>query len=320
MAALSTLQPTYLQGPCCIEFNGGFHFATGGVTVDPGIETSDTPSDFAGNLGKSLKAAKWTISFTPVGELKNFSYLFAYGASALGKRIFNPASAANKPLKIHTWEDQQSISFPRAAVGKSPSLVFSPNKTVFGSAVEFHALGDNTVQPTVAGFWRAITGSDTFPSQFQAELVTKERAHAALGSRSAPYNAMTALQGFTFDTNYQFKWLEDDETGYADCVLESILPTTTFIPANLTQAQMDTLAAMEGSSAVRIGKMIGVIGEHLVVASENLTLTHKAVGVIKYGETYQTGTHRLREMTYTSRVTTTTKGTIDDLFTIALNS
>ena len=311
------IQPLVIQGPAVVEYDGAFHFSNGGVSITLDTATNNTPSDIGGELGKTLKSRANKISVPLVGERKNFTKLYPYTGAAIGKRIFNPAGAANKPIKIHTWEDQQTITFARGALTKAPGMSAGPNKTLWSSAVEFSALGDSTKAPTAVDFWRTIgafANGFTYPTPDET-TITKDIYHAALGALAAPYSAMTALTGFDIEIAYAFKTIEADEVGIAEMTLESIIPTVKFVPANLTQAQVDTLLRTQGASALLPGQSIGVKGQSLVIASDNLSISLANMGAESFAETYKGGEHRLKELTFSGKVTWTA-ATLDTIFTL----
>ena len=290
-----------------------YFFNGGGVTDALNRETNPTPSEF-GDLGKTLKSQRQVISFTPVGERKNFAKMFPYGKANLGRRIFNLGGAASKTVKIHTWEDQMTITYPRGAVTKAPSLSLSPNKTILG-AMEITCMGDTTKLPTATDFWKTVAGSDTWPVVFDETLVSKEIFHAALGALSAPFNAMSALFGFDVEIQYMLKPLPDDEVGIADYVLESIVPTCKFIPANVPIADIETLLKLQGTTAVKIGQLLATKGQDMVIASDSLSVTLHDMGADSFAWVYKTGEHRYKELTLCNRISYTT-GAVDDFFTI----
>jgi hypothetical protein len=314
---MTIIHPTYIQGPAVVEYDGAFHFSNGGIPVSYDTSTNNTPSDVVGELGETLKSRVTKVSVPLVGERKNFTKVFPYTGAHLGKRIFNPGGAANKPLKIHTLEDQQTITFARAALTKAAGMSLGPNKTMWSSNVEWSVLSDATKAPTAADALLTIAAwanGFVFPTEDDS-LITKDIFHAALGAMEAPFNAMSALAGFDVDINYAFDELPADEVGIADMVLKSIIPTVKFIPANLTQAQAESLLRLQGAGALLPGQFIGVKGQSLVIASDNLSVTLANMGAKSYAESYKPGEHRLKELTFSSKITYS-NSTLDSIFTI----
>jgi hypothetical protein len=305
-------QPTILQGPACVEFDGGFYFSKDGVEESLRRESNKTPSDLGGDIGETLKSQEMEISVTPVGERKNFGKIFPYNVVNLGKRIFNPGGAASKTLKIHTWEDSQTITYPRAALVESPTLGLGPNQTLFKSALKFKCLGDATKQPTDAAFWKTIAGADTWPAQFDETLVTKEVFKAAFGA--APYAVISALSGWEVAIAYGLKAIDADEVGTADYAVDSITCTAKGIIANLTPAQVDTLVRLQDATALRIGGYFAGATD-LVIASDNLSITLAKCGAKETGYVYRTGTHRMKEVMWVNKLMWTA-GVANPLFTI----
>jgi len=313
---LSPITPVVIQGPGCIEFDSAIYFFNGGgLTSSLKRETNDTPSEF-GNLGKTLKSAMQVHSFTPAGERKNFGKMYPYTHLNLGKRIFNPGGAANKPVKIHTWEDQITITYPRGAMTKSSPMTLSPNKTIFG-AMEISCLGDTTKLPTAVDFWKTVgaAGTDVWPVTFDETLVSKEIFHAALGAIAAPFNAISAKEGFEVGIDYGLKPIPCDEVGIADQVLESITTSCKFIPANVTVTDIETVLKLQGANAVKIGQMLGVKGQNIVIASDSLSVTLSNMGVESFEEIFKSSEHRFKQLSLINRITFTA-GVMDSFFTI----
>jgi hypothetical protein len=308
------IQPVVIQGPACVEFDGAFHYSNGGVTVDLTTATSATPSDAFGELGDTFKSRVAKVSVPLVGERKNFDKIYAHSMAGIGRRLFNPAGAANKPLKVHSYEDLQTYTFARAGVYAAPTLNLSPNKTLFSGSLEFLAAADYSKAPTATDFWRtiaAITGG-TWPAQFDADLVTKEIFHASIGALAAPFNALSARDGFEVTVGYKFGELSSDEVGIVDYALVAVTVGLKFAPANLTKTDPDTLLLSQGAGSLIPGVKIGKKGQTITITSDSLKVDLKNMGAKDLKELFAPSKDRIGDITFVNSVSTTA-GVADEL-------
>lgn len=311
---MTIIQPVIIQGPACVEFDGAFHYTAGGVTIDFTTQTSNTPSDALGELGETFKSRMAKVGVPLIGERKNFTKIYPYTMASIGRRLFNPAAAANKPLKVHSYEDLQTYTFARAGVYAAPTLNLGPNKTLFSGSLEFMASPDYSLAPTAPAFWRTIAAisGGTWPAQFDADKVTKEIFHATLGSLAAPFNAMSARDGFEVTVGYKFGELSSDEVGIIDYALESITTSVKFAPANFSKSDADSLIRLQNTGALMPGQKIGVKGQTLSIASDSLRVDLKNMGAKDHKEMFQTTKDRVGEIIFASSVSTTA-GVADEL-------
>ena len=101
--------------------------------------------------------------------------------------------------------------------------------------------------------------------------------------------------------------------------LKSVTGTAQFRPANLTEAQLDTLIELQGGSALLPGQAIGDGGNDLVITSNLLVATLKMTAAVDYGLLYATGKLRAGEVAFAA-ATTFTGGMPNPVFTFTIPS
>jgi len=139
---------------------------------------------------------------------------------------------------------------------------------------------------------------------------------AAWGS-TPPYNAMISQEGFTLTPAIATENIVVDNYGIVDIALKCVTGTAQFKPANLTEAQIDSLAGLQGSGAQLPGQAIGDGGNDLVISSSLLVATLKMAGAVDYELMYATGKLRAGEVAFAA-ATTFTGGTPNPLFTFTI--
>jgi hypothetical protein len=135
---------------------------------------------------------------------------------------------------------------------------------------------------------------------------------------------MTAQEGFTVDIEQQVDPLKDDNIGLADMFLKGLSASCSFVPSNLTEAQVYTLLNLQGTGALTPGRNIdGGATTDLVITGDDgvntVAFTLNKPGFKDAALAYKAATLRTGEiMAVASR--TFTSGAINPLFTFTETS
>jgi hypothetical protein len=136
----------------------------------------------------------------------------------------------------------------------------------------------------------------TADTSFDETKIISDIYSAALGARSAPYNNMGGMDGFEVNFNLLTKEVPNSDVGIADIIKAGVGITVSFAPSNLTEAQVDTLCAIQDTVAVLPGQPYAKanLPEDLVItgAVSAAVFTFKQMGAKKSNRTYQIGEHR----------------------------
>lgn len=291
--------PIIIQGPCYATLDGRTYYYEEGFTDKPDITTWRPKSDLYGGLNKRFLRKKQVLSGTPVGQLSLFTKVFPYAPTDIGKSIFGDSA---KPLVIHTRTD--TITYPRAAISKIPSLYLGPDKQILG-AMEFTCIGDPATAPTDDAAWKTLDAASFTDTTFDETKILTDIYVATFGD--APYDAMGSVSGFTFDWDFTLEEIPYIEFGYGDIILSGIDPMVKFAPSNLSQPDFDALLNLQGDTVRLPGQSMATLGTDLVIDSDSFTATLKNAGVEgTTGAIYQTGKHRHQELVWSSKQTFTT--------------
>jgi len=91
-----------------------------------------------------------------------------------------------------------------------------------------------------------------------------------------------------------------------------------FAPANLNETQLDTLLAVQGSSAILPGMSLANAGTDLVITSTPLNVTLKNAGPKDAEYIYTVGQHRFQGVTFMNKHTFTA-GAANPLWSFTVN-
>lgn len=297
--------PIIIQGPAYITHGGVTLFTQQDVTVTPNI-ASWNPASSYGPLGERFISRSYTITATPVGQLNATLIEYLYAAhlapgDAVGHSII-PLS--NDALVINSIAEMKKYTYHRAGLSRPPNLVLSPAATAFGPA-EWTALIDGGVQPENAAAYK--TNEEVLASvatSFEESEIVTDIYSAALGARSSPFNAMGSMDGFTLEFPFNLAPVTAGDVGVADIFLAGLSLAARFIPSNLSEANLDTLLAVQNTGAVLPGQSFAKASEDLVITGtqSGWVFTAKQVGAKEdSGRIYQTGQHRHRGLVFAHR-------------------
>jgi hypothetical protein len=234
----------------------------------------------------------------------------------IGQSIFG---ASDTPLVVQTVNDGATITWSRGAISKyAPILLSATQGTLFKGDMTFACLMASNFNITSATAWKAITASAFADTTFDSSKVRMAQYTAAWGSTS-PYNAMISEEGFTLTPAIVTEKISVDNYGIIDMALKSVTGTAQFKPANLTEAQIDTLIELQGSAAMLPGAAIGDAGNDLVISSNLLVATLKQAGAVDYELMYATGKLRAGEVAF-GAATTFTSGAPNPVITFSIPS
>ncbi|HTH49135.1 MAG TPA: hypothetical protein VMB21_16585 [Candidatus Limnocylindria bacterium] len=302
--------PAIITGPAIVKYDGHSFYTKGGLKASLKRNTFNVETDAHGQTDERLKSQMWEVSFTPVGQVAAAADLAPYfpTLAGIGKSIFGDADTA---LVIHTLAGQ-TITFPRAALSKPPPLRLKATDTLFGD-MTFTCIGKSATEPTDAAVQRVLATTAFADTTFDGDAISTARYTAAFGD--APYDAMLSADGFELTIEMKLASpVEVDAYGIVDIALEGITASAKFAPANLTEAQLDTLLAFQGADAVLPGQSLAKAGTDLVISSDALVLTLHKAGPKDSEYEFKTGEHRFKGVMFGSRRSWTT-GVADVLWT-----
>jgi hypothetical protein len=313
--------PNIITGPAIIQWNGKSYYSKSGLKADFKRETFKIETDFDGEIDERAKTQMTEITFQPDGQISTLNKYFPYNVAQIGGSIFGTSAL---PLVIQTKfggasNTGQIITYPRAALSKLPPLRLKPTDTLFGE-MTFTALGVPTVQPTTATAWQTIADAAFADATYDETAIITDTYSAAYGS--SPYNSIGSMSGFEIDLAMTTENVLADDFGIVDMVLKSLTATAKFAPSNLTEAQLYTLLANQGSGYVYPGQSLAKSNTNLVItgsgnSAKTLTVTINNAGPKDAGFMYSAGKHRFDAVQFTSK-RTWTSGAANPLFTLAL--
>ena len=310
--------PVIIQGPAIITFNGYSFYTKGGIKKSLKRDTFDVTTDAYGKVDERLASQITELSFTPAGNIISTAHLnahFPYSAASIGQSVFNPAGGADLPLVIQTLAGE-TITYPRAAITKLPTLNLKATDAPLGE-MTFTALPASAGQLTSSTVIKTNATASFADTTFDPARIFSAAYQAAWGSTS-PFSAMISADGFEFSVDISLKPVTVDMWGVVDMYLESIVASAKFAPANLNETQLDTLLAVQGSSAILPGMSLANAGTDLVITSTPLNVTLKNAGPKDAEYIYTVGQHRFQGMTFMNK-RTFTAGAANPLWSFTVN-
>ena len=299
--------PTVIQGPAFISVGGQVIYVQKDITVNDEVESWNPDSSF-GPIGERHKSRKDVISFTPVGMvnwalggLLNYFYAAFLDPSKIGTSIF----AAPGTVVITSLAENKTYNWARGGMSKPPGLVLKPTATAFG-AMEVTCLGASGIQPTTATWWKAADGVPVADTHFDQSLIVSDIYTAKLGTRATPFDALGGMDGFEVGFDMQLAPVPAADVGIADIILAGLGMTVNFAPSNLTEAQVDTLLALQGPGAVLPGQTYAKAGDDLTITGQGgQGVIVRRVGAKKSSRVYAVGQHRFKTLDFVNERTWT---------------
>jgi len=282
------------------------------------------------NFGEIAKVSEnFVVEFTgkPAGVLDP-TYLATMFPDARNKHGSSTFGATDLPLIIwaqHPFDgsDLNKVTWQRGAITKSPTILASATKgQIISGEITFSALMKSDFVLTSADAWYDAVNAAFTGDVLDVDNIRYARYTAALGVRGDPYNAMLAIDGFTFEATFGIKDIAVDNFGIIDRVYDAdtYVATCKFKPANMRKAQVDSLIRIQDTTALLPGDVIGGGNEDLVVSSDRFIVTLKNCDASDSADLYQTGVLQRGEVMFINaahRTGTGTGATIDPALTFA---
>jgi hypothetical protein len=309
--------PLRIHGPAIITFNGVSYYFKTGLKGSIKRNRAKIEVDAFGQIAEVAKDCVVEFTGTPAGAIRSgdIAGQMPFGPGAVGSSIFG---SSDTPLVVQTINDGATITWSRGAISKyAPMLLSATMGTIYRGDMTFSCLMASTFTPISTTAWKSITSNAFADTTFDQTKVRMGQYVAAWGSTS-PYTAMISQDGFQFDPVIATENISVDNYGIIDMTLKSVVGTCKFKPANLTEAQIDTLINLQGSTAWLPGQAIGDGGNDLVITGPHLTATLKMAGAVDYDLLYQTGKLRSGEVAFAA-ATTFTSGVPNAVFTFAVS-
>lgn len=305
--------PLRIHGPAIVSFNGVTYYFKSGLKATIKRNRAKIEVDAFGQIAEVAKDCVVEFTGTPAGAIRgaDLAGQMPYLPSQIGQSIFG---TTDTPLAVQTINDGATITWQRGAISKyAPILLSATQGTLYKGDITFSCLMASNFTPTAANAWKTITSSAFADTSFDASTVRMGQYTAAWGE-TAPYNAMISEDGFLLRPEIATENILVDNYGVIDMALKRVTGTAQFKPANLTESQVDTLIALQGSGAMLPGQAIGDGGNDLVISSNLLTATLKMAGAVDYELMYATGKLRMGEVAF-GAATTFNNGTPNPIFT-----
>lgn len=308
--------PLRIHGPAIITFNGVTYYFKSGLKGLIKRSRAKIEVDAFGEIAEVAKDCVVEFTGTPAGAIRaaDLAGTMPYTPAQIGQSIFG---ANDTPLVVQTINDGAAITWQRGAISKYPPILLSASHgTIYGGDMTFSCLMAGSVTPTATTAWKSIANSAFTDTTFDPSKVRMAQYIASWGS-APPYNSMIAQDGFTLTPSIATESLSVDNYGIIDIALKSVTGAVHFKPANLTEAQIDTLINLQGGGAVLPGQAIGDGGNDLVISSALLVATLKMAGPVDYGLMYATGKLRAGEVAFAA-ATTFAAGVPNPIFTFSI--
>lgn len=296
--------PLVISGKCYVVVGGVHLYFQKGLTISEDVESWNPASDW-GKTGERHKSRALKISGTPVGMLTTGILDYFYAAllspsTKIGKTIITGAAV------VHDLDSNLSYSVNKSGLFTPPTLTCSPLETLFGAAT-WLGIGDISVQPTNAAFLETL-GTATADTTYDESKIITDIYSAALGARSTPYSAMGSLNGFKFSPSHEVKMFPSADVGWADAKLTDVGLGVSFVPSNLTDAQLNTLRLIQDTGALLPGQQYAKAGEDLIVTGTQVgwIFNAKQVGLKKIDRDFMIDGHRHKEAQLVNRQKSTT--------------
>lgn len=278
--------PTIIQGPAIATFQGVAIYFRESITVTPQVQTFMVGTDFHGDIDERLQSLSYQITGTPCGAVNEDQLNMLLAEPTVGASIF---ATGNDSLVIHSLAGDK-FTWHRVGITAIPQLRLRPTETLLGP-VTWTAIGKAATQPTDAAYFRTLASQSFADTSFDESEILTARYQAAYGA-STPYDAMSSLNGFTVDFTLGTTPINADDFGIVDIIASSVMAKASFAPANLTQAQVDTLCRLQNTGAMLPGESFAKEGNTLVIASDVFQITLSKCGPKMGGQKFAVGSHR----------------------------
>jgi hypothetical protein len=294
--------PLRIHGPAVILFNGVTYYFKAGLTVSLKRTRAEIAVDAFGRIAEAARETVVEFTGVPAGMIRaaDLAGQMPYLPTQIGQSIFG---TVDKPLVIQTINDGARITWARGAISKyAPILLSATRGTLYSGEVTFACLMASSYSLTDAAAWKSVGSAAFADTTFDASKVRMAQYTAAWGA-AAPYNSMIAEDGFVVLPQITTSPIHVDNYGVIDITLKSAGASVHFKPANLTEAQLDGLVALQGAGALLPGAALGDAGQDLVISSNLLNVTLKQAAAADYELAYSTGRLRAGNVTFAAATT-----------------
>lgn len=307
-------ETNFIRGPAIVTWGpaaGRYTcYTKGDIAVRIRRDTFDVRTSMHGLIdvrARSMPVAE--VTFTPAGEIENLTTLFPYDQTDIGASIF---PATDETLVIHTLGGIKH-TFGRCAITRMPALRLTATDTVFGE-MTFLCLVKNNTEPTATdAFWKVESAAFS-DANFSEALIKSTGYTAAYGT--SPYAVIDSVDGFDVEIAAEIRQDSVDRYGVVGARLISLAATARFKPAGLTEAQIATLCAMDGASAILTGESLTKSNTNLVITGTGLVVTLYKAGIqaqdLAFGDA-----HRIGELRFVTRRTWTV-GVADPIYALSI--
>jgi hypothetical protein len=288
--------PSIITGPAVIQENGHFIYVQKDIQVNYDRQSFFVESAH-GRRDERHKSLVVKITFTPVGEFRTTADVgkyFPHGPADIGKSIFKGA------VVIHSVAEGKTYTWHRGGVSKYPKLFLGPTKTPFGD-MEISCIGAAATSPTDSDYLKTIATVAFSDTSYDDTKVITDIYTMTIGARSAPFDAVGAMNGFEVEPMLTVKQIEAADLGVADIIVSDLWLQLMFAPSNLTEAQVDELLGLQGADVVLPGQSYAKAGETIIIDSDAFTLTAARMGAKNAGFTYDKDEHRHRQLMFTTQ-------------------
>jgi hypothetical protein len=289
--------PNIISGPAVLIHNEYSYYSEQGFKLDFQRDSFDVVSNMHGVVDTRLKSDRMKISWKPDGQIININKYFPYQPSHVGDSIFGKAAGGDtvviqtKAGKRYTWQ--------RGAITKLPKLSLCPTVPLLGD-MEITCIGKTlTTQRTDAAFWKTAADQAFADTTWDDTKIITAVYKAAYGA--APYDAIGSMAGFEIEIAMDTKEITAVDVGIADIRLKGLKAMARFAPSNLTEAQIDTLLAMQGADAIQIGQSFARSDTDLVISSDVFQATIYKAGPVGYSMLYEATEHQLQGVEFASK-------------------
>lgn len=325
--------PQVIVGPAIVTWNGKSYYFKDGIKVGYKRSTFLIDTNFDGQIDERMVSQMTTVTGTPVGMYGDtgMAQFFPYPIAQIGTTVFGAVSTPTTPRPLvivtkfgGTSNAGTTITYPRGAMSKLPTLRLRPTETLF-SDLEFTCLGVPTVQPNTAGAWNTIANATFADTTFDEKQIVTDMYTASWGT--SPYTSMGSMNGFELSITMKTNPITAVDYGIVDFILESLTATASFAPSNLTEVQVNALFNQDGAGYIYPGQSIAptavATASNLIITgtgngAKALTATIFNAGPKDGGYVYDSKAHRFTGTNWTSRRTWTT-GVANPLFAFAWN-
>ncbi len=297
-----------VRGPAIVIFNGQSYYTQEGIKRGFKRKTFRPKSDSFGDRGPRLISQTEVLSLTPVGQLgASLVKYYPYAVTDIGKKL------ATFALVIHTHAGQ-TITYSRACITKMPPLHLGAGKPIFG-AMEFTILGKAATQPSAADYWKTVAATAFSDATYDETKIITEGYVGAWGETS-PYDSLGAMEGFDIEPTMTVSEHPVDGLGVVEIDLEDLAVSASWAPSNLSEAQIDTLYALQGADAVLPGQSLSKAGNDLIITGDSLVATVHNAGPEDADYLHAKGKQRFEKIVLQGART----GTSDPLWTFEVQS